>query len=133
MEIEIVPYYDKEHLPLVQKWWREQLNLDMVPELTSEFGHVSYVDGKPVAVMFYYPCLGSKIAWMGFPISDRNAERGVRDAALDQLLEEVKVSIKKLGYTLIWTVSGVKPVQKRLEKHGYKVCDTDINQYWGRV
>jgi len=133
MEIEVVPYYDKEHLPLVQKWWRERQDIDLSPDVTCEFGHVAYVDGEPIAVVFFYPCLGSKIVWLGFPIASKDSSREARDAALDHLFEEVKVSIKKLGYNLIWTTSGVKPVQKRLEKHGFRIHDENINQYWGEV
>lgn len=135
IEIRDLTLDNTELLADVQKWWTQREGVDFNVEILSDYGFMAFSvqSSRPIAALWLYPIMGSKVAWMGWPIADPESGRLERSIALDQLLDKVKETAQEMGYTRIWTTSGVPPVKARLEKHGYLRGDTNIDQYWGLI
>ena len=131
--ISIIPYESGKHLSLIKDWWLARQGLDVPSELLSESGFVAVLNEEPVAAVFIYPTIGSKVMMFGWPIARPDSEKEARGKAIDFLFDEIRAEAKRQEYKLLWTVSGVEPVQTRLIKHGFVIGDQQINQYWGEV
>lgn len=119
----------RKDLPIIQQWWKQRLDINFNLEILSDFGYM--VDNN--AALFLYPVMGSKVAWLGWPISNPETSKEDRDKALNCLFDIIHKEAKELGFKYIWTTSGVSPVQERLVKQNYVVGDTNINQYWRQL
>jgi hypothetical protein len=118
---------------IAENWWKER-NWTIPPkEILSDTGFIVFVDNKPIGAMWLYPINGSKTCSTGFPISDPNSDKEIRNQSIDLLLETIQMTAKKMGYKYIWTTTGINAVAKRLEKHNYQKGDENITQYWGRL
>lgn len=115
---------------LIKNWWLGHTG-DIAPEqfLLSDFGHVALSAGKPVAAMFWFPTIGSKIAFIGWPISNPESTRDERSVALDKLMFEIERHALILGYSALTTYSSRSSVAKRFEQHGYMIGDSPVTQY----
>jgi len=125
--IEVRQDYDPD---VIKKWWKDRQKVEFDPELLSASGFTGYYDEQPVATIFLYPTIGSKIAWLGWPISDKEVNKNLRDLVLDEILEEIHVFARSKGYKYIWTTTGLGVVKERLLRHNYLVGDEDICQLW---
>lgn len=108
------------------QWWESHTQTPLHADMVSMYGWV--VEG--VAACFLYPALGSKIAWMGWPISNPESSKETRDEALDLIFDTIHKDAQTMGYRIMLTTSNTPPVQTRLEKHGYSLGDKDVNHYW---
>ncbi len=114
----------------IASWWIQRESIIPSKKLFSKHGLVVSKDGNKVCAIFLYPVNGAEICVLGWPVSNPSVERETRNEAMDLLFEQAHTQAKEMGYTMIWTTSGTKPIQDRLAKHGYTDGDTNINQYW---
>ena len=128
-EIREVSRSSLHEINLIMKWWSQQGD-GINPEFLSDFGYMVDVDSVPTCACFLYPILGSKVAWIGWPISDPESKKEDRDLALNLLFARMHTDALEMGYKWIWTTSGLEHVQGRLKRLGYIEADTNINQYW---
>lgn len=121
----LVRDYRSGDFETINSWWLEHLKLSFPKDYVSKYGVVAY-DPAPQAVIFMYPTLGSSMALLGFPVVNPKANRKERDEALDAAYTEIRRRAKGLGYSSLWTWSGVPPVMGRLSKLGYTGTDEEV-------
>jgi len=122
-------YIPFHHEKLVKQWWESRQNIEFPARLLSDTGMVAYHESRPVAAAFLY-LTNSKVAWIGWPISDPESDAEVRSEALNAVFENLQSEARRNGHELIFTISGIPALQKRLEGLGYVVADEGINQYF---
>lgn len=120
----------KEDMLLVKDWWFLREDIVFSSDILSDHGYMAEIDGEPAVAMFFFPVQGSKVAWMGWPISDPDTDKEQRSLALTLLFDTIHEDAKSMGYSVIFTISGLSHVQERLVDHGYLVGDTNVNQFW---
>lgn len=122
-------YNPDYHNGFIQKWWESRQDIDFPVGLLPDIGKVMYDEEHPVAAAFLYTT-NSKIAWVGWPISDPESDKDIRDEALDRIFRNLHDLAKQKKHTMIWSTSGIPSLQERLERLGYIVGDKGINQYF---
>lgn len=122
-------YTPLEHAFLLKSWWESRQGVDFPTRLLSNLGYVAYEEDKAVATAFLFTT-NSKVALLGWPISDPESTPEVRDAALTKIYKGLHGIAKDLGFELIWSTSGIPALQQRLLGLGYTVGDENINQYF---
>ena len=124
--------YIPEDYKTIASWWIDRESTIPSRHLFSDIGFMATDDQtqEPICAIFMYPTHGSSICVIGWPVTNPNTNKEQRSKALDSVLEATHSEAKKMGYSYIWTTSGVKPVEERLTKHGYLIGDVNINQYW---
>lgn len=71
----------------------------------------------------------SEVMWIGWELSDPNAESSYKGRAAERLLKHIEEYAKKNGYKHILTTSATPPVEKLLHGSGFIKADQNINQY----
>lgn len=122
-------YSEEKHGQMLQQWWHSKHALDFNLDLLSETGVLAYVEDVAIAAAFLY-LTNSKVAWIGWPVSDPESSKELRDVALNEIFENLHQTARDYDYTLIWTVSGIPALQKRYEELGYLLGDENVNQYF---
>ncbi len=123
-------FYDPlDHTFLLKSWWESRQGIDFPIRLLSDLGYVAYEEGRAVAAAFLFTT-NSKVALLGWPVSDPESSPELRDSALTKIYEELHLVAKDLGFELIWSTAGIPALQKRLLGLGYTVGDENINQYF---
>jgi len=125
----ILPYESSEHENWLKRAWESRQGIDFPVRLLSDTGLVVVNGIYPVAAAFLYKT-NSKVAWLGWPITEPESTPEARSEALNMIFEKLHVMAKLEDYELIWTTSGIPALQERLEELGYKVGDEGINQYF---
>jgi hypothetical protein len=109
---------------IIHAWWNAHGSFPPKPEHLPSTGIVIEADREPVCAGFLYQT-DSAICVFEFVVSDPNAEKAIRDAALSFLIQAAKEWAKSLGFTLIYSsVKGLKYIS-RLEKEGFIKADED--------
>ena len=114
----------------VKRWWAERERVPFSDSLASDYGYMAYSENNPVAAMFLYPTKGSSVCMIGWPITDPNTTKEERNLALNELFDKIHKEARLMGYKLVWSFSGVEPVQNRMIELGYVIGDQNINQYF---
>ena len=130
MQMNCKKYDENQHYKLIESWWIEREGAAPQPDMLSHYGWISFFNQRPIAALWLYPILGSKVAWVGWPIANPDSGKLERNLALDTVFDKIENTAKEMGYKYIWTTSGVNPVQNRLKERGYKQGDSNITQYW---
>jgi len=71
----------------------------------------------------------SKMAIIGFPVSNPVVPYKERKGGLDFLFKTISLIAELDGYGLLWTTSATESVIESLTKTGWKEADTNVNQY----
>jgi len=85
-------------------------------------------DNDPIYSVCFYKT-DSRLAWIGWELSDPHLSKSKKEGGLTYLLKEVCKYAKELGYQTIITTSGSYSVKKSLEESEFKLADKNINQY----
>ena len=72
---------------------------------------------------------GSKMALIGFPLSNLALPSGFREGCLDVFIEEICQQLLKSGYNVIWTTSATDRVINSLESNGFVKGDEKVETY----
>ena len=119
--MQIVKFDPKLHWNIVKEWW-DSLGGDWKPVpmgLLPEDGYVAFYEGNPVAAMFIYFSSNSKMAFLAWPISDRNANSTVRAACLMQLDKAIQDLAISKGAVGIFASAPTEHVANLYKKFGY--------------
>lgn len=111
--------YDK-HCDIVATWEDGHGKSSFV--VPSDLGLIVTHDEKPVAAMWIYTT-NSPIAFLDGLISDPNADRHVRSAAVDHILIEALALLKREGYMLALGTPTLQKLKRRAEAIGFRVWD----------
>jgi hypothetical protein len=117
-----------KHLTYVKAWWHSRQSVDFHERMLPDCGFVAYEQDRPVAMAFLFTT-NSKIAILGWPVSDPESDKQVRDKALNEVFKTLHFLARQKGFEIAWTTSGIPALQKRYENLGYVVGDGNINQY----
>jgi len=129
MEVRTFKRTDDTEIRTVLSWWKSRSD-GINPDFLSDFGYMVWDGERPLVACFLFPIVGSKIAWLGWPVASPESTKEERDSALPLLFSRMHRDASLMGYAWIWTTSGHPGVQKRLESSGYALGDVGINQYW---
>jgi len=89
---------------------------------------VCYSDGEPVYSTFFY-FTDSKLAWVGFPASNKNIPYKNREKGLEFLMEYIVKYAKRKKMAMIITTSGTEAVIKACNGAGFLLGDENVNHY----
>lgn len=93
-----------------------------------EESFVCFMDKEPIYNVFFWSTK-SKICVLGFPVSNPSISYKEREGGLEYLIDKVSQYAKEKGFSLMWTTSATERVIESLNKTGFKLGDTNINQY----
>ena len=124
------PRIDLERNVVIKKWWKDHCEVPFELELLSDHAYMAYKVDKPIAALFLYRIKGCAVCWIGWPVTNKDTTKKERNLALGILFDKLHADAKALEYKLVWTISGVAPIKRRLDKLGYIVGDENVSQYW---
>lgn len=131
MKVEKFTRTNEAFMSLLTYWWLERTGKPMLRELLSDYGFMAVdEDGTPRAAMFFFPTMGTEVAFVGWPISPRSTIREERDLALPLLFTEIHKLAKGLGYIFLTSYASTPGVNARLKEQGYLLGDENVNQYY---
>jgi len=114
---------------IVEDWWKQRHWTPVAKEALSTIGYI--VDD--IAAMWLYLSVGSKLAWIGFPIANPNTTKEQRNDAIDLLFNTIHEYAKINGYDFIITTSNIPAVINRIEKIGYIKGDENVSHFWRKL
>lgn len=117
-----IPYDEHAHYAVAAEWWRQH-NWPATPNASGlRSGVVVTFHEKPVAMAWVYRTDGPA-CWLHWLVSDRYADRRIRGAAVDHVIEACEMLAKGWGYTQLWACTSIRRSMKRYADHGYLECD----------
>lgn len=118
-----VPFSVDAHYAIAKRWWKEH-GWPFAVETweLSPTGIVIEYDGVPITMAWLYKTDGSA-AWLHWFISNRYAEKSVRDAAINHLIETSRMMAKGWGFRQLWTTVKLKRLTGRLVGKGFRKAD----------
>jgi hypothetical protein len=116
---------DSHYIAYAKAWWRGRTGTQIPLDCLSEYGFVCVDDLDPVAVMFFFPVMGSKIAMVGYPIANPNSDK--RREALIMIVAEIEKYAKKMGYKWLVSYPGNEAAQSLFRSFEYVPGDSCIN------
>jgi hypothetical protein len=120
-----------EDYPEFVKWWESYDFPSAAPKsiLSVHYG-LKVTDGSRALVAgWLYPAIDARIAWVGWLISNRQAEKEERSQAIDMLLVGLESLAYDSGIEIMYTPAKVPSLMKRLEKLGHIPCDMKTNLF----
>ncbi len=85
--------------------------------------------------LLVYSCFkwntGSAMCMIGFPVSnlDLVVPKGFKDGLLQKFFGYISEVCKSEGYSIIWTTSATKRVERALSKSDFQKGDQNVNTY----
>lgn len=108
---------------LLNSWWKDHgwtsPGLDMLPP-------TGFIVNNVCAAFLYKT--DSPIAWMEFIISDKKADKDIKDKSLDILVDVIIEEAKKSNFKIVFTSSNHSNLISRLKKHNYVIGDENVTQ-----
>lgn len=101
-----------------------RINRLILPENT----FVVYRDDTPI----YTTCIywtDSKLAWLAWPISNKNASHKLREGGLVVLTNHIINYAKKKGLKMIITTSNTDSIVRSLESTGFELGDRNVDHH----
>lgn len=102
-----------------------RINNQVLPEIA----FAVYNEDNVILYSFWFYFTTSKLAWIAFPVSNKNVLFQKREGALGFLLEHISNYAKRNGIITLFTTSSTEGVINPLLKNGFDVGDTDVNHY----
>ena len=118
---------DKDY-KTVKKWWKAWGWTPFLKVLLPPTGIMISYEGKDICAGWIYKT-DTPICWFENIISDKGADRKIRDKALDVLLDSMNGTAKNLGFHAAMTSVSSSSLIKRLGEHGYKETDKNMTNY----
>jgi hypothetical protein len=128
---EVKPYTPDLYDELVA-WWQAWGWSPIPKDFLPADGIVVSFDKKNICAVFMYRT-NTPICWAENYISCKDADKGVRQWALDLLIESLVEKAPSMGIKLIMSSINHPVLGKRLEKSGFVVSDTNMTTYMRSV
>jgi len=117
---------------IIEQWWLAHGSYPPKLEHLSATGLLVEEGGKPICNGFLYKT-DSKICVFEFVCCDPNADKKVRDKALDQLIKAATQWAKNNNFTLIYTSVNSYKYILRLEDNGFIEVDNNMTHMFYEV
>lgn len=125
--IEIKPYSEAEHYPLLSTWWAEHGWPAVPPHKLPPFGFVALADGVPTFASFaYMDNGGTGVAMMEWSVGNPSAEPKTLIKALKALVGFMLHQLKELDYDFIFTSCKQVGLARLYEKCGFTRTDSSM-------
>lgn len=111
-------YQPRKHFPLVYRWWRARRGIAVDMEFLGRQGGVVYDGDLAIAAAWLY-LSDSKVAQIGWTVTNPEAGLKVRAEAVSLLLDELTRMAKELGFTRVITFSSSKGLTRTFESKGF--------------
>lgn len=125
MRLHTEPFDEQKHYKTICEWWKwwkwPELPLESLPKT----GLVACVDESPVCAGWVYRT-DSNICWMEWIISNPQAGKAERHAAIELLLDALTESAELMGYKVIFTSARNQHLIRRLNGRGFAVTDREM-------
>jgi len=103
-----------------------RINDKVLPELA----FAVYGEDDVILYSFWFYFTSSKgLAWLAFPVSNKNIPFKKREGALEFLLEHISNYAKRKGIITLITTSNTEGVIQPLLKNGFDLGDVGVNHY----
>lgn len=120
---------NKENIyPTLLNWWEDwgfpKITISSLPS------HIYVVDKEGVdlyAIPLYVT--NSDICIIGFPTGNKKARRGLKEGALEYLLEIIETVCKSQGFRVLLTTSDTPKLMNVFESTGFTKSDEGTNFY----
>lgn len=120
-QLVVRPFDFSRDYDTISQWWEEHNSFAPKPEHLSTTGIIVEAD-IPLCAGWLYKT-DSKICVFEFVVSNPKADKEIRDASLELLIESIKKISKEQGYKLIYSsVKGLRYIM-RLQQQGFVVVD----------
>ncbi len=124
---------DHEKHELLSLWWAEKSEKQLSSMVRSEYGFMVFDDERPIASIFLYPTLGSRMALIGFPIANPLVFHEKRRDAIKFLVAGVEAFAKDLKYDFLISYAGNKGAKDMWDRQDYKIADKEVTQFYKRL
>lgn len=119
-----------EIINIVDEWWRTHNREPIWKTIISDFGFLSFVDGKPILISFFYPLLGTELCLWGWQVSNPESTYSERTKAIEEISEAMVKFGKGLGYKMLVSYTGNSSMVKRFEDLGFQSGDEIVSQFF---
>lgn len=103
-----------------------RINDKVLPEIA----FAVYGENDIILYCFWFYFTSSKgLAWLAFPVSNKNINFNKREGALEFLLEHISNYAKRKGIITLFTTSSTEGVIQPLLKNGFDLGDQAVNHY----
>lgn len=124
--------YQSSDFGILMGFWTHK-GLPEVPEgFLPPIGRVVESDGTLLAAAFLIQS-DTELASIAFVCGNPRINRVARSAALDLVLQELRVIAKQIGYRMLGAASNVPALQARFERLGLKQTDADVVCFGGVI
>ena len=133
MTFEVNQLQRKEFYPTFCKWLSEH-NFPVISDsILPENVFVCYVDGLPIYAIWFCFTDSKSLAWLGWPISNKNINHKKRAGGMDFLLEYVSNYAKKKKISILFTTSNTQGVVEPLLKNGFMIGDKAVDHLFKKI
>lgn len=121
-----IPYDEKIHYKIAVQWWKEHKwpNPPDKWELPPT-GVVVMFNAEPISMTWIHRGDGNA-CWMAWFISNRFAQRDIRNRSIDLLIDTCIEFVRGLGYKQLFTLSKHKRLLKRFAKKEFRLTENDM-------
>lgn len=116
-------------MALIRRWWLLRQNHQLAESAVSDYGFMALLDEKPLCAMFFYPTLGSDLAYLGWPISNPTTSKAERTSGLALVHEAIENLAKEMGYRALVSYPSTDAMKTRMQQFGYQLGDKQCDNY----
>lgn len=130
MRVEQFKLDSELHMKQLKSWWHDRVDLPLPKTMLSDFGFMSFNEKEePIAAMFFFPVIGSKMAMMGYPIASTHANSIERDAGLHAVATYIEEFARVMQYEWVVSYPGNKGAQRLFAREYFQLGDTEVLQF----
>lgn len=125
--------YRPEDYATISKWWADRGWDPVPPNILSKHGAIIEHKGKPVASGFAYKMGAAPAAYLGWIVSDPDAENSIRGPAVEQVLKVLEQMGRDMGATILMTCSNHEGLNSRFRSQGFFNTDEQVTTLLKRL
>ena len=123
--------YEKDYA-MIAAWWEAHGSKMMKPQHLPRTGIIIDINGQPVSAGFLYRT-DSELCAFEFFVYDPNADKAVRNTALNALIDAAVSWAKDNGFSLVYLSTGIQKLTRRLQAKGFLQIDTGQSHMFREV
>jgi len=119
--------YKPEDYKMLTEWWTKQKWPSVPEDMLPDVGMISECNGEAICAGFLY-LSNSKAVWMEFIIANPDTDKTIRDAALDELVDNLCLYAELKNNKYIVTCTPHPKLVERLNKKGFITGHTGMTE-----
>lgn len=120
----MIKVYEQTDYPLLKQWWEQYgwqpVSIDALPS-------TGYIINNVCAGFLYKT--DSSIAWLEWVVADKSADKELKTASLDMLIQVLIEDAKLSGYKTIFSSIQNESLMNRYLKHGFTKSDANMTNF----